>query len=197
MRDEEEVHQSVILPQEESTVVRLILPHPDDNRLLLVRYKAADDEWEPEQGKSRREHLTPTYWSYKGLGPLRPLGNESTIPEMIVRVAHTQLGILIHDLELVVTLYDRRAVPTKIGRLYYLVRQWTGRVPFADDVETNGLRFEPGYKFDKTTDKLKLSHDHFWVPRGFLGSYLSHPETLVATKIWQEQEKKQAKRAGA
>lgn len=197
MKDEGEVHQSVVLPQEESTVLRLILQHPDDNRVLLVRYRAADDDWEPEQGKSRREHSPPTYWSYKGIGPLRPLGNESTIPEMIVRVAHAQLGVLIHDLELVVKLYDRRVMPPKIGRLYYVVRQWTGAIPFADDVETTGLRFEPNYKFDKRTDMLNLSHDHFWVPREFLGSYLSHPETVLATKIWQEQEKKKAKGAGA
>ncbi len=186
-----EVHQSDRLLQEAKAVIRLILPNPHDGKYLLARYPALSEECEP--GTSVRDW--PTYWSFTGIGPLRRLGNESPL-EMVLRTAYEQLGISIIDLELVSTFYDRRTTPAKVGRLYYLVRHWNGQTPYQYDTEMPGLRFDAGHKSSKE-DQLPLSHERFWVQREYLGSYLSHPELLAATRTWQDWEHKQAKGAGA
>jgi hypothetical protein len=124
------------------------------------------------------------------------MGNELSPSEMVVRVAYERWRIIITDLDLVATFYDRRVVPPKVGRLYFLVREWKGPIPYQHDTEIRGLRFDSGHKFTKG-DQLTLSHEHFWVSREFLGSYFSHPELLAATTAWEEWEHKQVKGAGA
>ncbi len=185
MKDtDEELHQSDRLLQEAKAGIRLILPHQEEDKYLLARYPSLD------------EGRVPTYWSFIGVGPLRRMGNESSPLEMVVRVAYEQLRITITDLELVATFYDRRVTPPTVGRLYFLVRKWRGPIPYEHDTEIQGLRFDSGHKYTKA-DQLTLSHEHFWVSREYLGSYLSHPELLAATTAWHEWEHKQAKRAGA
>ncbi len=197
MKYEDMPHQMDILPHEESAEVRLILPSHDKKRVLLARYRATDDEWEPDVGNSRRQHPRPTYWSYKSVGQVIPITTESSVSETIIRIARQELGISIQDLQLISLFYDRRAKPERIGRLYYLVRDWKGEAPFPHDTETVGTRFEYGHKLDKETDALPLSMEHFWVQREFLGYYIHHPEVARATNAWQDWENKKAKRAVA
>lgn len=197
MKYEDMQQQTGIFSQEESSEIRVILPSHDEKRVLMARYLATDAEWEPDDGSSRRQHPRPTYWSYKGIGPFIPLNSELSVPETVVRLARKQLGISIKRLELISKFYDRRVDPARIGRLYYLVREWEGEVPFPHDTESVGTRFEYGHKPDKEADALPLSMEHFWVQREFLGFYIHHPEVARATNAWQDWENKNAKRAVA
>ncbi|MFM2423626.1 MAG: hypothetical protein RLZZ70_11 [Candidatus Parcubacteria bacterium] len=187
VKDNDDDQSTASLQSEAMGIIRLIIQRPDNGNVLLVRYQATIDEVEPNQ-ESDTYLKECTYWSFKGLSLLPKIGDEGDITEVIARSVYSRLGILITDLERISVLYDRRSGESKIGRLYYLVKEWSGDIPYAFDDEEIMSALPKRTTVDKDNGP-KVHLGHFWVPERFLGSYLSHPEVLRANQVWQRWKK--------
>ncbi len=176
MKDEVSQY-TAISAGEESAVVRLVIQRPDDRHVLLARYESTIVEQESD---GLYQYQQPSYWSFKGL-PLKFVGNESSVAEAVVRTAYQRLGIHISEFEPLLKLFDRRVNPPKLGRLYLLVREWSGTLPDYI-VNPNLLRGNEGL--------------HEWTAPHYLESYVFHPEMVQALRAWGARQKKQ-KGAGA
>lgn len=158
-----------ILPNEELAGVRLILQRPEDDHVLLVRYKATEAECRPGYGE------LPAYWSFKGIPSIKLIGAEASVAEAIVRVAYQQLGILVEDLEHILIYYDRQVSPPEVRRVYYLVRQWSGELP-RHISEPDSFTAQEGI--------------HEWASTRAIGHYLHHPEVISSVRAWEDWQKK-------
>lgn len=153
---------------EKKSMVRLIVQRPLDGAVLLRRFWTVD-----ENGHDGFE--LPSYWSFKGLRNLKRLQGEKNILDVVNRVAHRQLGIEIHDLSLIMPVYNTAAEPPILQRAYLHTRDWSGELRADCNPDTHQGSLP--------------SHEqgvHTWCLPQFLGTYLFHPEVVKATRKAEE-----------